>query len=129
MICRFLSTLQLGFGTKSSKLVMIVRSDLQMGKGKTAAQCAHSAILCYKNSHPDKLKAWLSCGQPKIVVKSNSLEEIETIQKQAKSQGICAEIVRDAGHTQLPSGTVTVLGLGPDKVEDIDKLVGHLKLL
>lgn len=30
----------------STKMVLIVRTDLKMGKGKIASQCSHAAILC-----------------------------------------------------------------------------------
>ncbi len=98
------------------------------------------------------LKTWLRCGQPKIVLKVDSLSEIEELQKRAKEFGIVAEVVRDAGKTQVrklqpllyklfthfigqlverfqvPESTITVLGLGPHG-EDLDVLVKPLKLL
>ena len=30
------------------KMVLVVRKDVKMGKGKTAAQCCHAAVACYK---------------------------------------------------------------------------------
>ena len=30
------------------KMVLLVRTDLGMAKGKVAAQCAHAALACYK---------------------------------------------------------------------------------
>lgn len=94
------------------------------------------------------LKAWLLCGQPKIVLKVESLSEIEEIYKRALELGIVAEIVRDAGKTQVCSyfhilgstakfsqkclqvaaATVTAVGLGPHN-EALDILVKPLKLL
>lgn len=47
------------------------------------------------------LKTWLLCGQPKIVLKVESLSEIEELYKRAQELGIVAEIVRDAGKTQV----------------------------
>lgn len=32
------------------KLVLVVRSDLGMGKGKVAAQCGHATLACYKRA-------------------------------------------------------------------------------
>ena len=54
------------------KMVLVVRTDLQMGKGKAAAQCAHAALGAYKMARskcPDVLKSWERNGQPKVVLK------------------------------------------------------------
>ena len=40
------------------KQVMIVRTDLKMGKGKIAAQCCHAAIGAYKNADKEKVRKW-----------------------------------------------------------------------
>lgn len=114
------------------KLALVVRGDLKMTKGKTAAQCAHAAIICFENAsrqRSDVLSVWLSLGQPKIVLRVNSLNEMEKLLKSAKERNVISGLVRDAGRTQLAAGTITVLGLGPDTVTNIDALVKHLKLL
>ena len=53
------------------KLVLIIRSDLKMGKGKVAAQCAHAAVTAYKQArnHPNILRNWERCGQTKITLR------------------------------------------------------------
>ncbi len=43
--------------------------------------------------------------------------------------GIAAALVQDAGMTEVPPGTITALGLGPAKSEDLDKITGDLALL
>lgn len=114
------------------KMALVVRGDLKLTKGKTSAQCAHASITCFINAtkqRPDLLNAWLNLGQPKIVLRVDSLNEIETIAKSANERQIINGLVRDAGRTQVSAGTVTVLGIGPDTVSNIDSLVKHLKLL
>lgn len=114
------------------KMALVVRGDLKMTKGKTGAQCAHAAIMCFENAskrQSELLNAWLSLGQPKIVLRVNSLKEMEEIVKLANDRNVINGLVRDAGRTQLAVGTITVLGLGPDTVTNIDGLVKHLKLL
>nr|XP_036232669.1 peptidyl-tRNA hydrolase 2, mitochondrial-like [Bactrocera oleae] len=117
-----------------TKLVLVVRGDLKMSKGKTAAQCAHAAILCYQQSQKEQdkqklVEAWSTLGQPKIVLRVNTLEELTNLQNRAKNAGVIAELVRDAGRTQLEAGTATVLGIGPDIEKNVDELVSNLKLL
>ncbi|KAJ9614595.1 hypothetical protein H2200_002732 [Cladophialophora chaetospira] len=119
--------------TEEVKLVLGVRTDLGMGKGKIAAQCSHATLACYKfllnhvTSAP-MLKRWEMGGQPKIAVQVKSEEELETLQAQAVSLGLCARIIHDAGRTQIAAGSATVLGvLGPKSV--VDQVTGQLKLL
>lgn len=47
------------------------------------------------------LKKWLLFGQPKIVLKVDSLEEIEKLEQEARALGIVAKFVQDAGKTQV----------------------------
>ncbi|KIX05337.1 peptidyl-tRNA hydrolase [Rhinocladiella mackenziei CBS 650.93] len=119
--------------TEEVKLVLAVRTDLGMGKGKIAAQCSHATLACYKyllnHAHSAPLlKRWEWGGQPKIAVKVDSEEELETLQAQAISLGLCAQVIHDAGRTQIAAGSATVLGvLGPKSV--VDQVTGQLKLL
>jgi PTH2 family peptidyl-tRNA hydrolase len=116
------------------KLVFIVRTDLGIGKGKIASQCAHAAVSCYRkmlNTSPKALRSWELMGQPKIVLKAEEGGEqylLELCDK-AKAAGLVTAIIRDAGKTQIESGTVTVLGIGPGKSALIDQITKHLKLL
>lgn len=114
------------------KMVLIVRSDLKLTKGKIASQCAHAAVMAFKNtldSKPSLANSWFKLGQPKIVLKVDTLEDLENLNIKAIKSGIISVLVHDAGRTQIAAGTVTALGLGPDKEENIDALVKELKLL
>lgn len=116
------------------KMALIVRTDISMGKGKAAAQCAHAAIECYRQGlagakHRDLLRAWEASGQPKIVLKISSQTELDELAKTARSNGVITATIRDAGRTQLAPGTVSVLGLGPASRSNIQMLTSHLKLL
>jgi PTH2 family peptidyl-tRNA hydrolase len=114
------------------KMALIVRNDLRMTKGKTGAQCAHASIICYEKcqrKQPQLLSAWLHLGQPKIVLRVESMQELEEISLKAQQMNVIEGKVLDAGRTQVTAGTVTVLGLGPDTVGNIDALVKHLRLL
>jgi len=116
---------------KNSKMVLVVRTDLGMQKGKAAAQCAHAALGCYKKAvknNSNALSAWEKTGQAKVCLKIDSEESMLNLAAKAREAGLTWTIVRDAGRTQVEAGSMTVLGIGPAAVEDIDKITGHLKL-
>lgn len=121
----------LGSEDDNYKLVLIVRTDLKMGKGKAAAQCAHAAVMAYKQAkrkEPRILKEWEDCGQAKVVLKVETEEEMLQLATCARANGLMTSIVCDAGRTQIASGSKTVLGIGPGPVDLIDEVSGHLKL-
>jgi len=113
------------------KQVIVVRTDLEMGKGKIAAQVGHACVLGAENvrrSNPDWFDEWWK-GQEKIVVKVNSLKELENVKKHAIDLNLPWSEVTDAGHTQIEPGTTTCISIGPAPSELIDKITGTLKLL
>lgn len=115
------------------KLMLVVRTDLGMTKGKIAAQCGHATLAVYKtlmgNAAADPLlRRWENGGQAKVAVKCESEEELLLLQGQAMSLGLVARVIRDAGRTQIQAGSATVLGvLGPKGT--VDQVTGGLKLL
>ncbi|KAI9849007.1 MAG: hypothetical protein M1837_005898 [Sclerophora amabilis] len=117
------------------KLVLVVRTDLGMGKGKMAAQCSHATLACYKaltrssTTAKQVLKRWERQGQAKVALQVGSEDELQLLHAQALSLGLCAEIVHDAGRTQIAAGSATVLGVGPGPKGIIDQVTGSLKLL
>ncbi|ANB15328.1 Pth2p [Sugiyamaella lignohabitans] len=113
------------------KMVLVVRTDLQMGKGKAAAQCAHAAVACYESvskTNPKLLARWRRTGQAKVTLQSKSEDEMLLLQGIAASKGITAKVIHDAGRTQIAAGSMTVLGVGPAPKSAIDEVTGHLKL-
>jgi len=111
------------------KQVMIVRTDLKMRKGKIAAQCCHGSIGAYKKTAPDKIRKWENEAYAKVVLKVQTKEELIELKKEADEKGISTYLVIDAGRTQIPTSSITVLALGPDEDEIIDEVTGDLKLL
>lgn len=119
---------------KNCKMVIVVRSDIQMGKGKIGAQCAHAALECCRQTLNNEKKqqmfrSWLQIGQPKIVLAIPNEEELLTLADKAGQAGLITAIIKDAGKTQLKPGTITVLGIGPGSSEVIDSFTSKLKLL
>lgn len=62
-------------------------------------------------------------------MQTKSEEQLEELHAKAMSLGLVARIVRDAGRTQIPAGSATVLGVGPGPKGVVDVVSGELKLL
>ena len=113
------------------KQVIVFRSDLQMGKGKIAAQAGHAAVSAAQDAfacHKKWWEAWLYEGQRKIAVKVPTEKELHELEKAAEDLGLPHALIVDRGLTQIPEGTVTCLGIGPAPSGIIDRLTGQLKL-
>ena len=112
------------------KLVLVVRTDLGMGRGKIAAQVAHAAVAAALASYGSgDFAAWLRDGQPKVVLRVTSAERLQEIAWKARTAGLPVELVHDAGRTQLPPGTATCCALGPADASRLDAVTGDLSLL
>ena len=118
------------------KMVFLVRQDLKMGAGKIAAQVAHAAIGLYDDIFEEgndyqksALDYWFNLGQKKVVLKADNLNIIVEVVKKCKESKLQYCMISDAGHTQIPAGSVTVLGIGPDTSEKINKITGTFKLM
>ena len=111
------------------KLVILVRQDLKLSKGKLAVQAAHAAADCVLKSKKKVLNDWQRDGSKKVVLKVSDEEELLKYKKFADQQGINNALVSDAGKTEIPPGTLTCLGIGPEEEEKIDELTKNLKMV
>jgi PTH2 family peptidyl-tRNA hydrolase len=113
------------------KQVIVVRTDLDMGKGKIAAQVGHACVLGaehVRKSNSAWFEQWWE-GQEKVVVKVSGIKELQEIKRHAIDLNLPWSEVSDAGHTQLAPGTTTCISIGPAPEDLIDKVTGDLKLL
>ncbi|XP_013119073.1 probable peptidyl-tRNA hydrolase 2 [Stomoxys calcitrans] len=114
------------------KMVLVVRNDLKMGKGKVAAQCGHGAVGAYQNAVrqiPSVVRRWENTGCAKVALKVESEAEMMALKRAADRNNLITCLIRDAGRTQIEPNSKTVLAIGPAPVEKIDQVTGHLKLL
>jgi PTH2 family peptidyl-tRNA hydrolase len=112
------------------KMTVVVRADLDMGRGKIAAQAAHAAVaVVLANLGTDDLAGWLREGQPKVVLKVTSDGQLREVIRQAQAAGLPVEPVNDAGRTQVSPGTLTCCAVGPAEGERIDAITAGLPLL
>ena len=111
---------------------MVVRTDLGMGRGKLAVQCSHAAVSAAMEARV-KLRhwydQWMREGQTKIALKVRDVDLLFELEGRARSVPLPTCLVRDMGLTQIPSGSVTCLGIGPGPVDAVDALTGKLRLL
>jgi len=114
------------------KQALVVRLDIEMGRGKVAVQCAHAAISAAEEARKHMRgwwESWIKQGQLKIALKVPDLNTLVELEKRGRAIGIPVNLVQDRGLTQVPPGTVTCLGLGPAPADLVDSLTGNLPLL
>ena len=111
------------------KQVIIIREDLQLSSGKAASQACHACYTSAKLASPNLRKNWENEGQKKVVLVVKDLKEMKTLKKMADKLKLPNCLISDAGLTEIKKGTITALGIGPEKEEKINKVTGHLKLL
>lgn len=118
------------------KMVLVVRNDLKMGKGKIGAQWGHATLGAYQSSIKKHSSYWHKCrnwwekyGGAKICARVDTEEALVEVYKQAKKAKLPCYWVTDAGRTQIAAGSKTVVGIGPAPAELIDQITGGLKLL
>ena len=113
-------------------MVIITRKDLKLSSGKLAAQAGHAAVNCALTARklkPKLLEEWRNTGSRKIVCQASNLEAMKRLYGEARELGLISEMIKDAGRTEIPAGTITLLGIGPGPRRVIDELTGSLPLV
>ncbi len=123
------------------KMVIVVRKDLNMRKGKIAAQCAHAAMKFLVDSYhvgDEHLAAdltpaqigWLTGQFAKIVVSVDSEHALLALIEAAKAAGVDCRPITDAGRTEFHGvPTLTCAAFGPDEPDKLNPITGLLPLL
>ncbi|KAG2383163.1 hypothetical protein C9374_004500 [Naegleria lovaniensis] len=109
------------------KMTLLVRCDLNMGKGKMCAQCGHASLGAHRSIHhkvkknPNNeqykeqlrwLNKWHHFGAAKVALKVDA-NQMKQYENEAKKRGLPTYRVLDAGKTQVEPGTATVVAIGP----------------
>ena len=136
-----------------AKMMIVMRRDLKMRKGKIAVQAGHACIdavlmaLQKENRLTDfemtsdgmvlkdtgkqdtPLSDWFQYGCAKVCVYVDSEEALLDIAQKAQEKGILASVITDAGMTEFHGiPTKTCLALEPLIAEVADELTGNLPL-
>ncbi len=118
------------------KQVILYRRDLNMRKGKIAAQVAHAslAVLLRRDegswgrlSVPldPAMASWIARGTAKVVLSVESEADLLRAYEEARARGLPAELVTDAGRTEFKGvPTRTTCAIGPARAADIDAITG-----
>lgn len=81
---------------------------LALTTGKAAAQCGHAAQLAAAVMSPSDAAAWSESGHP-LTVKAASPEQWSELAACADHAQTRAVAVHDAGFTEIPAGSLTVI--------------------
>jgi PTH2 family peptidyl-tRNA hydrolase len=138
----------------NTKQVIVVRKDLNMRKGKIAAQASHAAMsfitkgLKPTSKHPEcgmpyyanpfvltvdnfsEVMNWLENSFRKICVSVNSEAELREIYDKARAAKLMAHLIEDNGATEFNGvKTLTCCAIGPHYDYAFAGLTDHLPLL
>ncbi|TNE92474.1 MAG: aminoacyl-tRNA hydrolase [Deltaproteobacteria bacterium] len=118
------------------KQVICYRRDLQMRKGKIAAQCAHASIsvitrrggvqgLELRATLTPEMALWTQWRQAKIVLSVEDEEALVRVHEEARARGLPTSLIRDAGLTEFGGvPTLTTVSVGPALSSEIDAITG-----
>lgn len=132
-----------------AKQVIVMRTDLNMRKGKMIAQGSHASLGVWLLIHYDKERRkvlsnkvdysdavheaaddWICGTFTKICVRADSEDQLIQVYKGAIHAGLPVKLITDAGHTEFHGQpTRTCLAIGPAWSDDIDKITGGMTLL
>ncbi len=117
-------------------MYLFVNYGLKMGKGKIAAQCGHAVGIMVEElvNHPNQeFVDWKETSMKKVVLKADDEQTLLNLLKEKMEvtnleSGNCVQI-RDAGCTQVPQNSLTVVGFKPMYKKDVPKEFSEYQLL
>lgn len=127
------------------KQYIIIRTDLGMSIGKTAAQASHASMKVFFDKmetcvYDDKVKSfsflaseeeskWIEGRFTKIVKKVKNESQLLKVYQQALDAGLNVSLIKDAGLTELVGENYTAVAIGPNYVDKCEEIVKKLQNL
>ncbi len=127
------------------KQYIIIRTDLGMSIGKTAAQASHASMKVFFDKmetcvYDDKVKSfsflaseeeskWIEGRFTKIVKKVKNESQLLKVYQQALDAGLNVSLIKDAGLTELVGENYTAVAIGPNYIEKCEEIVKKLQNL
>jgi peptidyl-tRNA hydrolase, PTH2 family len=124
----------------TTKQVIVMRTDLNMRKGKMIAQGAHASIAWLTRGLREggllmkglslAEQDWLDHSFTKVCVRVDSEQALLKVMDDADLWKIHCYPIVDNGSTEFHGvPTLTCCSIGPDWSDMVDKVTGHLALL
>jgi len=93
------------------------------------AQACHASVAAVLRAPADILELWNLDGQTKSPLQATSLAELIGLQQKCEALALVHALISDAGRTELPTGTVTAVAIGPADDKLVDRVSGSAPLL
>ena len=104
-----------------------------MSAGKIASQAGHAyldAFLEAQKLRPETIPLYKGHHGIKVCLKAKSLGALQRAYQQAQEAGLPCMLITDLGYTQFEGQpTITALGIGPAKKDEIRHIVKRFQLL
>ena len=112
---------------------MLVRSDLGMNAGKAASQASHAALDAYLQAlalDPTLCEEYKDKHHGiKVCLAVDSLDKLLLAESKAKQLNLPNALIHDLGYTCFEGQlTITALGIGPVRKDQIKSIVGSMPL-
>lgn len=132
------------------KQFIVIRTDLEMSMGKTAAQASHAAMkvffdkMCgvadksfadgtrgtlYEIFLTEEEVIWKEGLFTKIVKKVKNESQLLKLYEEVKAAGLNVSLIKDAALTELKEPAYTAIAIGPNYVDRIEPLIKRLQNL
>jgi PTH2 family peptidyl-tRNA hydrolase len=132
------------------KQFIVIRTDLEMSMGKTAAQASHAAMkvffdrMCgvatmssedgmvgtlYEIFLTEEEVIWKEGLFTKIVKKVKNETQLLKLYEEVKASGLNVSLIKDAALTELKEPAYTAIAIGPNYVDRIEPHVKRLQNL
>ncbi len=118
-------------------MIFLVRGDIKMGKGKIAVHVGHATQYvieeCIQRKHLTYATWKKYYNSQKTVLKVNSEKEFNELHSKlvnlSRALHFPVKIVKDEQETKMHENVPLVVGFGPIKRNEVEIIIGNLKLL
>lgn len=111
------------------RIYCLIRQDIDMPLGKTIAQSGHAFMGAMLVADPVIVDEYLSGPFTKISKWTKNLDSILRAKRECDELELPTALITDIGRTVFSEPTVTCLGIGPVKRNQLPKFVDKMRLI